>query len=192
MKKLKEIARLLFECNLGIRPIARACNISASTASTYVEKFKELGATYKEICEIDEDSLSDLVSPKAERTSIKVLPDFVHIAGELKKKGVTLQLLHEEYKRDNPDGYEKSQFYQLYHDWKKKADPVMHIMSSAKLIPHFKRRSNSPLLLKRGSLLLFHLRTQFPPICISFIDHNVMPVMTQAVKGRMCQNRIRE
>ena len=131
MKKLKEIARLLFECNLGIRPIARACNISASTASTYVEKFKELGATYKEICEIDEDSLSDLVSPKAERTSIKVLPDFVHIAGELKKKGVTLQLLHEEYKRDNPDGYEKSQFYQLYHDWKKKADPVMHITHKA-------------------------------------------------------------
>ncbi len=26
MKKLKEIARLLLECNLGIRPIARACN----------------------------------------------------------------------------------------------------------------------------------------------------------------------
>ena len=131
MKKLKEIARLLFECNLGIRPIARACNISTSTASTYVEKFKELGATYKEICETDEDILSDLVSPKAEKTSIKVLPDFVYIASELKKKGVTLQLLHEEYKRDNPDGYEKSQFYQLYHDWKKKADPVMHITHKA-------------------------------------------------------------
>ena len=55
MKKLKEIARLLLECNLGIRPIARACNISTSVASTYVEKFKDLGATYQEICEIDED-----------------------------------------------------------------------------------------------------------------------------------------
>ena len=131
MKKLKEIARLLFECNLGIRPIARACNISTSTASTYVEKFKELGATYKEICETDEDTLSELIFPKGARPSLKPLPDFVHIAGELKKKGVTLQLLHEEYKRDNPDGYEKSQFYQLYHEWKKKADPVMRITHKA-------------------------------------------------------------
>jgi len=131
MNKIKEIARLLLECNLGIRPIARACNISTSTASTYVEKFKDLGATYQEICEIDEDILSDLVSPKAEKISTKALPDFAYIAGELKKKGVTLQLLHEEYKRDNPQGYEKSQFYQLYHEWKKKADPVMRINHKA-------------------------------------------------------------
>jgi len=33
MKKLKEIAWLLLECNLGIRPIARVCNISTSVAS---------------------------------------------------------------------------------------------------------------------------------------------------------------
>jgi len=43
------------ECNLDIRPIARACNISTSVATTYVEKFKDLGATHREICEIDED-----------------------------------------------------------------------------------------------------------------------------------------
>jgi transposase len=131
MKKLKEIARLLLECNLGIRPIARACNISTSTASLYGEKLKELGATYREICETDEGDLSDILFPKGEKTSTKTLPDFVYIAGELKKKGVTLQLLHEEYKRDNPEGYEKSQFYQLYHDWKKKADPVMRINHKA-------------------------------------------------------------
>ena len=55
----------------------------------------------------------------------------MHIAEKHKKKGVTLQLLHEEYKRDNPEWYEKSQFYQLYHDWNKKADPVMHITHKA-------------------------------------------------------------
>jgi len=131
MNKLKEIARLLLECNLGIRPIARACNISVSTASLYAEKFRELGITYQEICATDEDVLSDLLFPKNEKASTKALPDFVYIAGELKKKGVTLQLLHEEYKRDNPEGYEKSQFYQLYHDWKKKADPVLRITHKA-------------------------------------------------------------
>jgi transposase len=131
MKKLKEIARLLLECNLGIRPIARACNISVSTAALYAEKFKELGASYREIRETDEDALSDLLFPKGRKASTRALPDFAYIARELTKKGVTLQLLHEEYKRDNPEGYEKTQFYQLYHDWKKKADPVMRITHKA-------------------------------------------------------------
>lgn len=131
MKKLKEIARLLLECNLGIRPIAKACNISVSTASLYAEKFKELGASYREIRETDEDALSDLLFPKDKKVSTRALPDFAYIARELTKKGVTLQLLHEEYKRDNPEGYEKSRFYQLYHDWKKKADPVMRITHKA-------------------------------------------------------------
>ena len=77
MKKIKEIARLLFECNLGIRPIARACNISTSTASTYAEKLKELGADYKEICETDEDILSELMFHKGENPPSKPLPEFV-------------------------------------------------------------------------------------------------------------------
>lgn len=131
MKKLKEVARLLLECNLGVRPIARACDISTSTASAYVEKFKELGAPYKEICEIDEDALFDLLFPGGEKTSTKPLPDFTYLMGEMKKKGVTLQLLHEEYKKDNPDGYERSQFYQLYRDWIKKTDPVMRFTHKA-------------------------------------------------------------
>jgi hypothetical protein len=50
----------------------------------------------------------------------------------LDKLGVTLQLLHEEYKRGNPDGYERTQFYHLYHSWGKRADPV--IMSLCFLI----------------------------------------------------------
>jgi transposase-like protein len=45
MRKLKEVARLYLELNLGVRPIARACNISTSTASVYVEKLRELNAT---------------------------------------------------------------------------------------------------------------------------------------------------
>lgn len=40
MRKLKEIARLSLELDLGVRPIARACDISTSTASVYVEKLK--------------------------------------------------------------------------------------------------------------------------------------------------------
>lgn len=46
MRKLREIARLFLELKLGVRPIARACNISPSTAHTYMERLRELGAGY--------------------------------------------------------------------------------------------------------------------------------------------------
>ena len=60
-----------------------------------------------------------------------MLPDFDYLNRELKKKGVTLQILYEEYKRDNPHGYERTQFYHLYHEWAKKADPVMRLTHKA-------------------------------------------------------------
>ena len=131
MRKLREVARLFLELKLGVRPIARACDISPSTAHTYMEKLKELGAGYGEIMEMNDDLLSDLLFPKVEQTVSKPLPDFVYLTGEMKKKGVTLQLLHEEYKRDNPGGYERSQFYHLYGDWARKVDPVMRFTHKA-------------------------------------------------------------
>jgi len=67
MRKLKEVAGLSLELNLGVRPIARACDISTSTASVYVEKLKQLGATYEEISTMDEDALFHLFFPKAQK-----------------------------------------------------------------------------------------------------------------------------
>jgi len=131
MRKLKEVARLYLEMALGVRPIARACNISTSTASVYVEKLKQLGATYQEICGMDEDTLTGLLFPKEEKAPGRPLPDLQYLSGELKKKGVTLQLLYEEYKRDNADGYERTQFYHLYHQWAKRGDPVMRFTHKA-------------------------------------------------------------
>jgi transposase len=131
MRKMKEVARLYLELKLGVRPIARACNISSSTASIYVEKLKELGVDYKEISDMEEDVLYDLLFPKGEKPTAKPLPDFAYLHGEMKKKGVTLQLLHEEHKRDNPDGYERTQFYSMYHNRIKKADPVMRFKHKA-------------------------------------------------------------
>jgi len=131
MKKLQEVARLYLELRLGVRPIARACNISTSTASVYVEKLRELNVPYHEIEEMGEDALFDLLFPKEEKTSSKPLPDFAYLARELAKKGVTLQLLYEEYKKENPDGYERTRFYHLYHVWSRKAEPVMRFTHKA-------------------------------------------------------------
>jgi transposase len=46
------------------------------------------------------------------------LPDWPTIQQELKKKGVTLALLWEEYKAVYPEGYQYSQFCELYRRWR--------------------------------------------------------------------------
>jgi transposase len=52
-------------------------------------------------------------------------PDWGWTHQELKKKGVTLQLLWEEYKEIHPDGYQLSQFYEHYNRWKNKLDVTL-------------------------------------------------------------------
>lgn len=50
---------------------------------------------------------------------------------ELRKKGVTKQLLWEEYKLLNPQEIGLSQFKELYNLWNRKLNPVMHIEHKA-------------------------------------------------------------
>ena len=53
------------------------------------------------------------------------IPDWAEVQNELKRKGVTLALLWQEYKTDHPDGYQYSQFCELYRIWLGSVDPVM-------------------------------------------------------------------
>src|SRR6185312_3989835 len=52
-------------------------------------------------------------------------PDYVGIHRELRRKGVTLELLWMEYKQAHPKGYQYSQFCWLYQQWAGRVDLVM-------------------------------------------------------------------
>src|SRR4030095_865434 len=54
------------------------------------------------------------------------LPDFAAVHDELRRhKHVTLQLLWQEYKEANPDGYQYSRFCELYKRWVGKLDLIL-------------------------------------------------------------------
>src|SRR5208283_2005964 len=116
MRKIHEVSRLRLKMGLGINQIAGACNISTSTASVYVNKIEESKLSYEELSALDEDEAYRLLFPNVTSKSEadKAMPDLEYLAKELKKKGVTLQLLYEEYLRDNPGGYSRSRFYEKY------------------------------------------------------------------------------
>ena len=53
------------------------------------------------------------------------VPDWDRVHRELRRKGVTLQLLWVEYREACPDGYGYSQFANLYRQWRGTIDVTM-------------------------------------------------------------------
>lgn len=117
---VREVIRLSIECDLPHRKIAEACGVSHVTVGFYLKLASTNQVSLSEVRELnDQDLMGRLKSeaPKV-RNGSKPEPDFIWIHQELSKKGVTKQLLWEEYKEQHPDGYQSSQFNDLYNRWK--------------------------------------------------------------------------
>jgi transposase len=127
MRKVREVLRLGLSCKLGLREIARSCSISHTTVGQYLSQAEESGLTYEQIERMDDGELVVLFKKSALSKDKGSRPqaDWSWMHQELKKKGVTLQLLWEEYKEIHPDGYQLSQFYEHYNRWKKKLDVTL-------------------------------------------------------------------
>lgn len=125
MHKVREILRLRFEVGLPARQVARACKTSHTTVLEYERKAKEAGISWPLP---EDDALLEraLSEPKAAAAPTgKVMPGIAYLAEEMRKKGVTLALLWEEYYANNPEGYRYSQFCHHYGKEKKKLAVVM-------------------------------------------------------------------
>jgi len=127
MRKVKEVLRLYLERNLSTREIAQSLGIGRSTVHDYLDRAQKAGFGWPLPLDLDEASLEHRLFPsKVPIPSEKrQMPPMEYLNQELKKKGVTLQLLWDEYKQGNPDGYQYSQFCRLYHQWAEKLDPCL-------------------------------------------------------------------
>jgi transposase len=123
MRHIKEILRLKLEAKLSHRKISRSLGIGVGTISTYGKRATELGLTWPLPPEMTDNDLEQLLfpSPKASGRFGRVMPDCTNIHQELKRKGVTKQLLWEEYKQTHGDaGYQYSQYCGYYREWRAK------------------------------------------------------------------------
>ena len=123
MRKIREILRLELECGISRRQIAVSCNVARSTVSDYyLRSAQAANLSWEAIREMDEEQLNALLFSDHRNKGDKYpIPDWGKIHEQLKKKGVTLQLLWMvEYKSQNPNGYQSSQFCHLYKVWRNK------------------------------------------------------------------------
>lgn len=132
MRKIKEILRLHLEHQQGRRAIARACQVSPTTVSDYIAKTEKIGIDGPGFKRLSDEDLHRLFFPETSANPLKkALPHFQSLQKELTRKGVTLQLLWEEYRAIHPDGYGRSQFFKRYHDFAKTLHPVMRLEHKA-------------------------------------------------------------
>lgn len=97
MRKIKEILRLKYECLLSHSQIARACKVAKGTVSNYCKLAEARGLKWPITDDLDDDAIYKLLFNHHGGDGEYLKPDFAIIHQELKKKGVTLQLLWEEY-----------------------------------------------------------------------------------------------
>jgi transposase len=120
MRQIKELLRLHFEAHLSQRQIAAATGVSVGVVNKYLAAAVVAGLTWPLPEGLTESELRRRLSGLGEPVvaGAKVLPDFVQIHLELKHKGVTRQLLWEEYSAEYPTNhYRYTQFCALYQEW---------------------------------------------------------------------------
>lgn len=129
MKKVKDVLRLRIKGELSFPKIALATGVPKSTVSDYCRKFEGCGKDIESVLALSDESLYKLLFPdKPSTTSDKLsrpLPDYEYIRREFAKKGVTLELLWEEYKRIHPNGYALTQFKLYYRHYVQTLNPSM-------------------------------------------------------------------
>lgn len=126
MRKNKEILRLRHELNLSSRQIAASLNISHSTVGDLLRRAQAAGLSWPLPEELDDTALQTKLYPgNPVPARARPEPDMEWVHRELRREGVTLQLLWAEYKQANPDGYQYTQFCERYHRWSRKLNLVL-------------------------------------------------------------------
>ncbi len=113
LRKVREILRLRYACELSERQIAQSCALSKGSVSNYLRRAEAAGLSWPLSAEWDDAALeARLFAVKGEASRPE--PDWEYVHKEKQRKGVTLLLLWQEYKVQHPTGYEYSTFTVCY------------------------------------------------------------------------------
>lgn len=153
MRHVREVLRLRFSCGMGLREIGRSLRMSHNTVRKYVYRITEAGLDWEKILAMSDEELAVIARVMPVRDQTRPVPDWSYIQQELKKPGVTLTLLWQEYKERHPDGYQMTQFCQMYHEFAMTlrvtlrqtytAGEVMFIDYSGQTVPIYDRETGA-------------------------------------------------
>jgi transposase len=121
MRKTREILRQKWSLRRSHREVSASLRVSLGTITETLQRAQVAGLNRAKLTELDDAELEKrLYGERTRRPGSRPKPNCPWIHTELRKKGVTLQLLHLEYLEVHPDGYQYTQFCEIYRRWAKK------------------------------------------------------------------------
>ena len=134
MRKLRDILRLRLGSDLSIRQIQAVTKASIGLIQKLITRAEALGLSWPLPDDFDDSKLQALFYPASDNSKAERFeqPDCVGIHQSLRQKGVTLQLLWEEYAElFAPRAYQRTQFCAIYHRWRKQQKRSMRQVHKA-------------------------------------------------------------
>ena len=120
MRKIKDVLRLNFEARLSHEKIAASAGPSKGAVTNTVQRAVQKGLSWPLPADLDDSRLEAMLYRQAAPRSQYAQPDYALMHQELKRKGVTLQLLWEEYEAAHGEhAYRYSQFCAHYHEYRR-------------------------------------------------------------------------
>lgn len=126
MRKIRDVLRLQ-AAGLSKRQIAVSLGVGRTAVGEYLERAEGAGLIWPLPEGLCDDALEQrlFAAGRSGRTKGRPQPDWPAIHRELRRPGVTLSLLWEEYRAVHPDGYGYSRFCELYRRWQGRLSPTM-------------------------------------------------------------------
>lgn len=134
MRKVRELLQLKYQRNYSARQAAKTVGIGKTAATEYLAGFKSSGLNYSCVAGMSDSELFKAIAKKKQTENQRytdLCNQFIYFEKELKRTGVTLQLLWEEYKSSRTDFYGHSQFCHHFHHWRKEKKVSMHMEHKA-------------------------------------------------------------
>ena len=128
MSKVKHVIRM-YESGVPKKEIARRLGISKNTVKEYIRKVEDQNLSPPLLLEKETPELEGMfgssVFTDEKYRQLEIL--FPYFEKELKRVGVTRQLLWHEYKTKHPAGYSYSRFSFHFASWLKTSNASMHM-----------------------------------------------------------------
>jgi len=128
MRQIREVLRLKWVLGYSDRQAAHACGVSRPAIKAYLARAAAAGLQWPLPEALDDAALEQVLFPPSAAATgprQRPLPEVIEIHQELRRKGVTLMLLWEEYKAAQPEGLQYSQYCEHYRRWVQRIKPSM-------------------------------------------------------------------
>jgi transposase len=127
MRQLRYMLRLHHD-GVSAREIGRTLGVARSTIQDNLRRAQASGIGWPVPAELTDDILEQrLFARGGTKAGLRRRsePDWGTLARELKRPGVSLMVLWEEYRESQPDGYGYSRFCDLFREFERRLSPVM-------------------------------------------------------------------